>query len=357
MYAVKYQDVLKAADRIQKAGAYITPILTSYSLNQMLPVAGRQQIVHFKAECLQRTGSFKFRGAANAILSLLEEENGEGRSLHIVSHSAGNHAQGLACVTQSLSEHMPQKLKLETTIFMPRGVTHAKKKAVQETYGANVILTMDDDPATRIREASRFVNTINSSASSHRSRAVLIHPFEDSHVMAGQGTVALEMARQVPNMDAVIIPVGGGALASGCSIVLRHIFGSQIKIILAEPMAYDDTRRSLERGQLVTVANKEGPHTSTVADGLKAQLGAMQFPILRDLTNDALVATDREILNATKLLWERLNVIVEPSAAIGFAVLLSDEFQQKYSPQSGIFNIGVILCGGNCDIQEVAKQF
>jgi threonine dehydratase len=319
-------------------------------------VAGRQQTLHFKAECLQRTGSFKFRGAANAILALLEEDNGEGRSLHIVSHSAGNHAQGLACVTQSLSEPMPQKLKLETTIFMPGGVTHAKKKAVQETYGANVILTVDDDPATRIREASRLVNKINSSASSHRQRAVLIHPFEDSHVMAGQGTVALEMARQVPNMDAVIIPVGGGALASGCSVVLRHIFGSQIKIILAEPMAYDDTKKSLERGQMVTVTRKDGLHT-TVADGLKAQLGAMQFPILRDLTNDVLVATDREILNATKLLWERLNVIVEPSAAIGFAVLLSDEFQHKYSPQSGISNIGVILCGGHCDIQQVAKQF
>lgn len=352
MYSVKYQDVLKAAERIQKAGGYVTPILTSHSLNQML--AGRQQKVHFKAECLQRTGSFKFRGAANAILSLLEEEDEEEHSLHIVSHSAGNHAQGLACVTQSLSEHMPKKLQLETTIFMPRGVPCAKKKAVQETYGAKVILTADDDPATRIREASQFVNKINSSVSSHRRRAVLIHPFEDVRVMAGQGTVALEMARQVPDMDAIIIPVGGGALASGCSIVLRHIFGSQIKIILAEPIAYDDTKRSLECGQIVSVTN-DRPYT--VADGLKAQLGTMQFPILRDLTNDVLVATDGEILNATKLLWERLNVIVEPSAAIGFAVLLSDEFQQKYSPQNGIYNVGVILCGGNCDIQQIAMQF
>jgi threonine dehydratase len=110
----------------------------------------------------------------------------------------------------------------------------------------------------------------------------------------------------------------------------------------------------LECGQIVSVTN-DRPYT--VADGLKAQLGAMQFPILRDLTNDVLVATDGEILHATKLLWERLNVIVEPSAAIGFAVLLSDEFQEKYSPQNGIYNVGVILCGGNCDIQQVTRQF
>jgi serine racemase len=347
MYSIKYQDVVKAADRIRKAGGYVTPVLTSCSLNQMLP--GRQQ-VFFKAECLQRTGSFKFRGAANAILSLLEEDTREESCLHVVSHSAGNHAQGLACVMQSLSAG-PKKL--ETTIFMPRGAPHAKKSAVTETYGANVVLTEDDDPATRVREASRFVNRINNNSSSQQ-RAVLIHPFENIHVMAGQGTVALEMAQQVPNLDAVIIPVGGGALASGCSIVLRHIFGSQIKIILAEPTGYDDTKRSLESGQLVghdAIINSR----YTVADGLKAQLGSMQFPILRDLTDNVMVASDREILNATKLLWERLKVIVEPSAAIGFAILLSEEFQRKYSAE--ISNVGVILCGGNCDIIDIAKQF
>ena len=361
-YSIQYEDVVKAAERIGRVGAHVTPVLTSMSLNQMISSRqGRELRVFFKAECLQRTGSFKFRGAANAILSLLEEEtkttDNSSSNIHIVSHSSGNHAQGLACVANSLQP----TTKLETTIFMPRGASEAKKQSVLG-YGANVVLTANDTNS-RINEARLFAHDINTNTN---KKAALIHPFEDVHVMAGQGTVAFEMVRQVPDLDAVIIPVGGGALASGCSIVLRHVFGRNITILLAEPVGFDDTRRSLIGNTLVghsTVStnNNNNPtgSSSTVADGLKAELGALQFPILRDMVDDVMVASDAEILNATRLLWERLNVIVEPSAAIGLAILLGQEFQQllSLSTKKDIRNVGVILCGGNCDIGTVAQQF
>mmetsp|Transcript_3652 Transcript_3652/g.5449 ORF Transcript_3652/g.5449 Transcript_3652/m.5449 type:complete len:404 (-) Transcript_3652:183-1394(-) len=363
-YSIQYQDVVKAAERIGRVGAHVTPVLTSMSLNQMISSRQDRELrVFFKAECLQRTGSFKFRGAANAILSLLEEEtkntdsSSSSSNIHIVSHSSGNHAQGLACVANSLQPNN----KLETTIFMPRGASEAKKQSVLG-YGANVVLTADDTNS-RINEARLFAHEINTNTN---KKAALIHPFEDVHVMAGQGTVAFELVQQVPDLDVVIIPVGGGALASGCSVVLRHVLGSNVTILLAEPEGFDDTRRSLIGNKLVghstgsTNNNNNNQTSSTVADGLKAELGALQFPILRDLVDDVMVATDAEILNATRLLWERLNVIVEPSAAIGLAILLGQEFQQLLlllSTKKDIKNVGVILCGGNCDIGTVAQQF
>ena len=181
---------------------------------------------------------------------------------------------------------------------------------------------------------------------------VFIHPSEDPRVIAGQGTVCLELLEQVKDVDLVIIPVGGGGLASGNVITLRALLGDSVKIILAEPAKLDDAKRSFEARQLL----KHAPDNNldSVADGLKTTLGPNTWPIVRDLVDDVLTVTEAEILRATKLIWERLKVTIEPSAGVGVAVALGDEFNAKYSV--GIQNVGVVLCGGNVDILKIAGK-
>lgn len=187
---------------------------------------------------------------------------------------------------------------------------------------------------------------------------VFIHPSEDPHVIAGHGSLCLEMWEQMKNenatLDAVIMPVGGGGLASGNIVAFRELYGDKIKIILAEPSEMDDAKRSFESGNLQK--HTEGNPLSSVADGLKTTLGPNTWPIIRDMADDIITVSEREILEATKLTWEKLKVCVEPSGAVPLAVALSDAFRSKYPADRGFTNVGIVVSGGNSDILKIAAK-
>ncbi len=265
---------------------------------------------------------------------------------------------------------------------MPSNAPLVKKRAV-ESYGATIVEVANTNEA-REEEADRIVEATG---------AAFIHPSEDPRVIAGQGTTSLELVEQVrelagQELDAVIIPVGGGGLASGNTIALRGMLGDNVKvntlesclyflnytkvftfltsvtlmlvllfgqkIILAEPSKLDDAKRSFKAGTLL----KHNPENNldSVADGLKTTLGPNTWPIVRDLVDDIFTVSEEEILKATKLVWERLKVCIEPSAGVGVAVAMGEEFNSKYTVESGIRNIGIILCGGNVDVIQFATK-
>jgi len=342
-YCITFKDVEAAAGRIEGT-AYRTPVLTSSSINSKAPGIDDRQFF-FKSEAMQRTGSFKFRGALNAIRSILEsQQNPAPSSLSVVTHSSGNHAQALALAAKLSSN---TKTKVHATIVMPQNTPLVKKNAVQ-AFGADIVMVESTNEA-REEEADRIVA---------ETGATFVHPSEDPRVIAGQGTVCLELVQQVKEMgaelDAVIIPVGGGGLASGNLVALRALLGTRVKIVLAEPAVLDDAKRSFEAKELLKHASDN--MLDSVADGLKTTLGPNTWPIVRDLADDIFIVTENEILQATKLVWERLKVCIEPSAGVGVAVALSEEFSQKYSSNQGIRNVGVILCGGNVDVLKIATR-
>lgn len=406
-YCIALSDVESAAERI--AGlASRTPVLTSTSIDLLCSSAAAadddessssnplavaptspanmqqqkqpQRSIFFKVEALQRTGSFKFRGALNATLALrarvLKQEAAaaadgapECKDINVVTHSSGNHAQAVALAARIASDLDNQaKKKVNATICMPRNAPIVKRKAVAG-FGGEIIM-VDNTNEAREEMADRIVE---------ERGAHFIHPSEDPKVIAGQGTATLEMVEQVQDilreraskqgtcnaasttppssfdkpLDAVIIPVGGGGLASGNTIALRGLFGNKVKIILAEPKELDDAKRSREAGKLL--GHHEGNRLNSVADGLKTTLGPNTWPIVRDLVDDIITVSEEDILRATKLIWERLKVCIEPSAGVGVAVALSDDFAENYRIEDGIVNVGVILCGGNVDIIQTCK--
>ena len=407
-YCIGLSDVESAAERI--AGlASRTPVLTSTSLDVLCSRSPRsadhdedeeessavaassptttttqkeqqQRSIFFKVEALQRTGSFKFRGALNATLALRERvlkqhqaessatDGDECKEINVVTHSSGNHAQAVALaasIASNIGNHGASGPKVNATICMPRNAPTVKRNAVAG-FGGEIIM-VDNTNEAREEMADRIVEERN---------AQFIHPSEDSKVIAGQGTATLEMVEQVREilrerasnnganngalptsfdkpLDAVIIPVGGGGLASGNTIALRGLFGNNIKIILAEPSELDDAKRSREAGELL--GHHEDNQLNSVADGLKTTLGPNTWPIVRDLVDDIITVSEEDILRATKLIWERLKVCIEPSAGVAVAVAMSDEFASKYRMEDGIVNVGVILCGGNVDIIQTCK--
>jgi threonine dehydratase len=342
-YCISLDDVKKASKRIEGI-AHTTPVLTSQSLIPSFPNShddGKDYF--FKIEAMQKTGSFKFRGALNAVKTELETFSGD--SMPVVTHSSGNHAQALALAAKLAST---DATTVKATIVMPQNAPLVKKAAVQD-FGAKIVMVENTNEA-REDEADRIVETTG---------AVFIHPSENPRVIAGQGTVCLEFVEQVRDMigkdlDAVIIPVGGGGLASGNIICLRGLLGNKVKIILAEPSELDDAKRSFQARQLL----KHSPDNqlNSVADGLKTTLGDNTWPIVRDLVDDIMTVSEKEILQATKLVWERLKVAIEPSAGVGVAVAQSAEFNQKYTKDSGTEHVGIILCGGNVDIVKISAM-
>jgi threonine dehydratase len=344
-YCISLDDVKEAARRIHGV-AHRTPVMTSQSL---IPIkddndgTDRGIRYFFKVEAMQKTGSFKFRGALNAIKS--ELETFAGPSMPVVTHSSGNHAQALALASKLAST---DRTTVSATIVMPDNAPLVKKAAVRD-FGAAIVMVENTNEA-REEEADRIVETTG---------AVFVHPSEDPRVIAGQGTVCLEFVEQVHEMascdlDAVIIPVGGGGLASGNIICLRGLLGDRVKIILAEPAELDDAKRSFEAGKLL----KHDPENKlySVADGLKTTLGPNTWPIVRDLADDIITVPEEDILRSTKLVWERLKVAIEPSAGVGVAVAQSKEFNEKYVKDLGIRNVGIVLCGGNVDIIKIASM-
>jgi serine racemase len=335
-YCITFEDVKAAAARIQDT-AHRTPVLTSSSISRK---ANRQ--LFFKVEAMQRTGSFKFRGALNAVRSVLAGNGAP--SLSVVTHSSGNHAQALALAAKlSSTDQCP----VDATIVMPLSTPSVKKQAVAD-FGGNIVMTENTNEA-RETEAERIRD---------ETGAVFVHPSEDPRVIAGQGTVCLELIEQVRDerkveLDAVVIPVGGGGLASGNTVTLRAMLGDKVKIILAEPAELADAKRSFEAGQLLK--HRPDNKLNSVADGLKTTLGPNTWPIVRDMVDDIFTVTEKEILAATKLVWERLKVCIEPSAGVGVAVVLSEAFEKKY-PASRVQRVGIVLCGGNVDILQISAK-
>jgi len=282
--------------------------------------------------------------------SCSDNGNMESIKLNVVTHSSGNHAQALALASKLGST---DKCKVNATIVMPNTAPQVKVDAVQG-YGAEIIMVANSNEA-REGKASEIVEERSAS---------FIHPSEDPRVIAGQGTVSLELVDQVKMMcndadlDVVVIPVGGGGLASGNLVALRGLLAEKVKIVLAEPASMDDAKRSFYSRKLLG-HDKSNPLNS-IADGLKTTLGNNTWPIIRDLADEIITVSEMDILGATKLIWERLKVCIEPSAGVGVAVILGNEFYSKilklYSDTTHPVRVGVILCGGNVDVIKIASM-
>lgn len=305
-------DVRDAGRRI---GPYVhrTPVLTCAGLNDMVGAT-----VFFKCENFQKTGAYKFRGATNAVLQLTDEEVSRG----VTTHSSGNHA---AAVSQAARAR-----GVPAYIVMP-STAPAVKKAAVAGYGGQITFC---EPVLAARETA--VAEIIA-----RTGARLIHPYNDPMVIAGAGTVALELLEDVPRLDAVIAPVGGGGLMSGTALAVAAA-SPHTQVIGAEPEGADDAYRSLIEGRVLpSIAPK------TIADGLLSQLGDVTFAIIRSHVERIVTVGDDLIINSMRHVWERMKIVIEPSAAVSVAVLFGDKIDLKGK------RIGVILSGGNVDLDRV----
>ena len=341
-YCVSFEDIKEAAERIHGV-AHRTPVFCSRTVVASSTYDDGKNYF-FKSEAMQKTGSFKFRGALNAVKHQLEIQSSD-EDMLVVTHSSGNHAQALALASKLAST---ESKTVKATIVMPKSAPLVKKNAVKD-FGAKIVMVENTNEA-RKAEAEKIIAATG---------AVFIHPSENPKVIAGQGTVCLEFCHQVralvdKDLDAVIIPVGGGGLASGNCVSLRGLLGDKVKIILAEPETLDDAKRSFAEGKLL----KHSPNNKldSVADGLKTTLGPNTWPIVRDFVDDIFTVSEEAILKATKLVWERLKIVIEPSAGVGVAVAQSLEFNEKYKKSEGIHNVGIVLCGGNVDVLKIASK-
>jgi len=326
-YAISLADVETAALRIQ-GYVHRTPIMTCHTLDDL---AGRHLV--FKPENLQKVGAFKARGAFNAVLSI-KETSPDMLTKGVITHSSGNHAQALALAARDAG--------CPAHIIMPSNAPSVKKAAVRG-YGATV---HECEPTLEAREATaEKVQT--------ETGGVFIHPYNNPLIMAGQGTVALELLYQAEEagtpLDAVLVPVGGGGLLSGCTTAVKALRPG-VKVFAAEPKGADDTYRSLKGGQWVASVNP-----NTVADGLLTSTGDLTFPIIKDKIDDIFVVDDQEILRATKLVWERMKLVIEPSAAVTLAVALYNADFKRAA--EGCKTVGVVFTGGNVDFERAVALF
>ena len=312
---VTIHDIQEAAKRI-KPYIHRTPVLTNESLNKRV---GTQ--VFMKCENFQKVGAFKFRGASNAVWSLTDKEASRG----VVTHSSGNHAQALALAANMRG--------IPAYIVMPSNAPQVKKNAVAG-YSGQITFC---EPTLAAREST--TESIRQSTG-----ATVIHPYDNEHVIAGQGTAMLELLEDVPDLDVVITPVGGGGLLSGTSIAATEM-KKGIRVIAAEPEMADDAFRSLQAGKIIPSMNP-----NTVADGLLTSLGALNFPIIKDRVEQVVTVSEAGILEAMKFIWERTKIVIEPSAATVIAVLW-----EKKIDLSGL-KVGVILSGGNVDLEKLPWQ-
>jgi threonine dehydratase len=315
-------DLTRTVERLSPY-VYRTPVLTSRGIDELCGCE-----LFFKCENMQRSGSFKFRGAINALLQLSPEERRAG----VITHSSGNHAQALALAGKMLG--------VPVCAVMPANAPAVKRAAAVE-YGARVVPC---EPTQTAREA-----TVRVLAARHGYRQV--HPYDDWQIIAGQATVACELLEQADQLDAVICPVGGGGLLAGATLAVR-VFAPEARVFGAESAAADRVRRSLQAGHIVPAGDPR-----TVADGLRTSLGERPFAVIHRHVAGILTATESEILAALRLLWERLKLVVEPSAAVALAPLLPLRGAASISPlgpslnaDAGAARVGVILSGGNLDL-------
>ncbi|MEV0470182.1 pyridoxal-phosphate dependent enzyme [Streptomyces prunicolor] len=312
---ITLDDVLSAAAQI-KGVAHRTPVLRSRTLDQLVGAE-----VYLKCENFQRIGAFKFRGAYNAASRLTPEELARG----IAAYSSGNHAQAVALAARELGT--------TAVILMPEDVP-ASKRAATEGYGAEVV-TYDRYTGDRV--------AIGEALAAERGLS-LIPPYEHPHIMAGQGTAALELVEEVGELDAVLTPVGGGGLIAGTATAVKGLH-PRTRVIGVEPEAGDDTKRSLEAGRRVSI-----PVPRTIADGQAADIpGELTFSVNRRLVDEIALVSDEEIKDAMRFAFERLKIVVEPSGATPLAALLA----RRAGPLSG--RVGMIVSGGNIDTDRFAR--
>jgi len=313
--AISLDDVRDAAERLRGV-ANRTPVHTSRTLNML---SGRE--VWLKCENFQRGGSFKFRGAYNAISRLGPAQRARG----VVAFSSGNHAQGVALAAQLLG--------VPAVICMPDDAPPVKLAATRG-YGAEVQIferaTVDRDSFARAIAEERGMT--------------VIPPFDHPQIIAGQGTVALELLEQVDVLDALVIPVGGGGLIGGCAVAAKGL-RPEIRIFGVETEGADDVRQSLERGERVTIAPP-----ATVADGIRTTApGHLTFPIIQQLVEQVLVVSDAAVLDALRFILLRLKLVAEPTGAVGLAAVLGGLLPPECR------RVGVVLCGGNSDPMLLAR--
>jgi threonine dehydratase len=307
--------IQQAAKRIAP-WSHRTPVLTSKALDARCGAA-----VHLKCENFQRVGAFKFRGALNALLQLGEPE----RQAGVITHSSGNHAQALALAGKLLG--------IPVTVVMPR-TAPAIKRAATEGYGARIVLC---EPTLASREATV-------AAEIQRGGFVLVHPFNDWNVIAGQGTATLELLDQAGNLDVVICPVGGGGLLSGTALAIQGR-SPATRVIGAEPASAADAKRSLETGVI-----QPSHDPQTVADGLRTALGERTFAVISRCVDQIVTATEAEILDALRFVWERVKIVIEPSSAVPVAALWNGQLDLRGR------TVGVILSGGNIDVDPLIQS-
>jgi threonine dehydratase len=313
--SLSLRDIQEAAQRI-KPYIHRTPVLTNESLNQ---VVGAH--VYLKCENMQKVGAFKFRGASNAVWSLSDEEAVCG----VCTHSSGNHAQALALAAKMRG--------IPAYIVMPNNAPSVKKNAVAG-YGGQITFC---EPTLEARETTLEQVRLATDAN-------LVHPYNDERVIAGQGTAALELLKEVPDLDVIITPVGGGGLLSGTAIAATEIKRG-IRVIAGEPEMADDAYRSMQTRQIIPSV-----HPKTIADGLLTSLGTVTFPIIQQRVEQIVTVSEQGIIDTMRFIWERLKIVIEPSAAVAVGVLWEKKIDL------GGLKVGGILSGGNVDLEKLPWQ-
>ncbi|MEP2669895.1 MAG: pyridoxal-phosphate dependent enzyme [Cyclobacteriaceae bacterium] len=308
-------DLLQAHERI-KSFVHQTSVMTSGSIDA---IAGCK--IFFKCENFQKIGAFKARGAMNAVLSLSEDERKKG----VATHSSGNHAQALARAAKIMG--------VKAHIVMPSTAPEIKKKGVR-AFGGEIT---ECEPTLEAREATLAKVVAETGATE-------IHPFNNYDVIAGQATAAIELFDATEDLDFVLTPVGGGGLLSGTLLAAKY-FSPKTKVIAGEPEGADDTYRAIKSGKI------EKSQANSVADGLLTSLGDKTFPLIKEMVADVITVSDKEIIEAMRLIWERVKIIVEPSCAVPFAAVLKEK--EKFSGKK----VGIILSGGNVDLGRAFKLF
>ena len=307
-----YNDVLTAHERI-KPYIHKTPVLTSQFINRLIGAE-----LFFKCENLQKAGAFKVRGASNAVFGLSDKKATKG----VATHSSGNHALSLS--------YAAGQRNIPATVVMPHTAPQAKKDAVKG-YGGTII---ECEPSTSSREAT-FAKVVAETG------ADFVHPYNDPRVIAGQATCARELISQAEQLDAIIAPIGGGGMISGTCLTASNI-AQNTKIFAAEPKNADDAARSFKAGHIIS---DDAPQT--VADGLKVPLKDLTWHFVSNHVSDILTATEDEIVNAMKLIWQRMKIVIEPSSAVPLATIV--KHKEFFAGQ----RVGVIVTGGNVDLDSL----
>ena len=309
---VTLKEIELAHDRI-RSFIHRTPILTNKSLNELSGAS-----LYFKCENFQKVGAFKIRGATNTVEQLSQAEIEKG----VATTSSGNHGAALSMAVTRRGG--------KTKVVMPNNTPKIKVNNV-ERNGGEVVWCEPDQPSREKVLADLVENT----------GAIVVHPYNDERIVAGQGTCAKELMEDEPNLDMIVCPVSGGGLLSGTLIAAKGI-NPNIIVFGAEPSEADDAYRSLKSGKIET--NKS---IDTICDGLRAQLGTVPFPIIQEFVDGIITVTEREIIEAMKMVWERMKIIAEPSSVITLGALLKSK--DKFSGKK----VGIILSGGNVDLNQL----